>query len=79
MSKIERSAKLDLERIIFIGRTYEEYMDMFSLSKGELQGKKILDCPAGACSFTAIGNKSGLNVTACDIAYYHSAEDRRVD
>lgn len=73
MSK--HSTKLDLERIVFIGRTFEEYLDMFSLSVEELHRKKILDCPAGGCSFTAIGNKLGLNVTACDIAYYHSGED----
>ena len=48
---------------------------MFSLSVKELKGKKILDCPAGACSFTALGNKAGLDVTACDIAYYHSIDD----
>ncbi|MDL4840237.1 SAM-dependent methyltransferase [Aquibacillus rhizosphaerae] len=72
---MEKVTKLDLERIVFIGRTYEEYIDMFSLTKEELQGKKILDCPAGACSFTAIGNESGLDVTACDIAYFHSNED----
>lgn len=75
MSRVEQSTKLDLERIIFIGRTFEEYLDMFSLSVEELRGKKILDCPAGACSFTAVGNKSGIDVTACDIAYYHSGED----
>ncbi|NRD80876.1 SAM-dependent methyltransferase [Bacillus sp. BRMEA1] len=75
MSKVEQSTKLDLERIVFIGRTFEEYLNMFSITQGELQGKKILDCPAGACSFTAVGNKSGLDVTACDIAYYHSGED----
>jgi hypothetical protein len=60
---------------VFIGRTFEEYLDMFLLSQGELKGKKILDCPAGACSFTAVGNRTGLDVTACDIAYYHSWED----
>ena len=54
---------------------FEEYLDMFSLSKEELEGKKILDCPAGACSFTAVGNKQDLDVTAADIAYYHSEED----
>lgn len=48
---------------------------MFSFSEDELQGKKILDCPAGACSFTAVGNKLGLDVTASDIAYFHSVED----
>ncbi|MBT2655860.1 SAM-dependent methyltransferase [Bacillus sp. ISL-18] len=75
MSRAEQSTKLDLERIIFIGRSFEEYLDMFSLSVAELKGKRILDCPAGACSFTAVGNASGLNITAADIAYYHSNED----
>lgn len=75
MSKVEQSNKLDLERIIFIGRTFEEYLDMFSLSLEKLKGKKILDCPAGACSFTALGNKEGFDVTACDIAYNYSVED----
>jgi hypothetical protein len=75
LSRVEQSTKLDLERIVFIGRTFEEYLDMFSLSEEELKGKKILDCPAGACSFTAIGNKLGLDVTACDIAYQYSGED----
>src|SRR5690625_5847311 len=50
-------------------------MDMFLLSEKELKGKKILDCPGGACSFTAVGNQLGLDVTACDIAYYHASED----
>ncbi|SDN65046.1 class I SAM-dependent methyltransferase [Alkalicoccus daliensis] len=75
MSRVEQRTKLDLDRIIFIGRTFEEYLDMFLLSAEELQGKKILDCPAGACSFTAAGNKAGFQVTACDIAYDHSPED----
>ncbi|OAB44327.1 SAM-dependent methyltransferase [Paenibacillus glacialis] len=75
MSRSEQSTKLDLERIVFIGRSYREYLDMFSLSVEELKGKKILDCPAGACSFTALGNQLGLDITACDIAYYHAGED----
>lgn len=75
MCRDESSQKLDLARIVFIGRTFEEYLDMFSLSVEELKGKRILDCPAGACSFTAIGNQLGLDITACDIAYYHSHED----
>ncbi|MBB6446317.1 SAM-dependent methyltransferase [Bacillus benzoevorans] len=75
MSAAEQRTKLELERIIFIGRTYEEYLSMFSLSFDELKGKKILDCPAGACSFTAWGNQAGLDITACDIAYDHRIED----
>lgn len=77
MSKEKQSTKLELERIIFIGRTFEEYMKMFSLSAEELKGKRILDCPAGACSFTAIGNHLDLDITACDIAYDHEVEQLR--
>ncbi|UOQ44867.1 SAM-dependent methyltransferase [Halobacillus salinarum] len=66
--------KLDLDKIIFIGRTYEEYIDMFALTEEHLQGKNILDCPAGACSFTAKAREQGISVTACDIAYDHSVE-----
>jgi hypothetical protein len=75
LSKVETSTKLDIDRIIFIGRTFEEYLDMFSFSVDELKGKRILDCPAGACSFTALGNSAGLDVTACDVVYSHSIED----
>lgn len=69
MSRAE--VKLDLSRVVFIGRTFDEYMLMFNLSQEELHGRKILDCPAGACSFAAIANKKGADVTATDIAYYH--------
>lgn len=74
LSGEKHSTKLDLERIVFIGRTFEEYIRMFSLSVEELRGKRILDCPGGACSFTAVGNNMGLDITACDIAYDHEVE-----
>lgn len=64
-----KGLSLDLERIVFIGRTYEEYLNMFDLSEQNLRGLSILDCPAGACSFTAEGCEKGLEVTATDIAY----------
>ncbi|MEK4998185.1 MULTISPECIES: SAM-dependent methyltransferase [Paenibacillus] len=67
--------KLDLERIVFIGRTYEEYIRMFDLLESDLIGQSILDCPAGACSFTAIANRLGGEVTAADIAYYYSEDE----
>ncbi|MCY9584538.1 hypothetical protein [Paenibacillus alvei] len=38
-------------------------------------GKRLLDCPAGACSFTAEANRYGLDVVACDIAYDYTADD----
>lgn len=67
--------KLDLERIIFIGRTYDEYVSMFDLKMEQLRDKRILDCPAGACSFTAVAARQGFDVMACDIAYDHAPND----
>lgn len=64
MSKVESVNKWDLNRIVFIGRTWDEYMRMFGLTKEDLVGRKILDCPAGACSFTAVSNQLGMDVTA---------------
>ena len=54
---------------IFIGRTWLEYLKMFDLSSEELAGGKILDCAAGASSFTAEMSKRGFDVTAVDILY----------
>ncbi|MFS0726621.1 SAM-dependent methyltransferase [Paenibacillus sp. 1P07SE] len=70
----EAKQALDLDRIIFIGRTYDEYASMFNLSHEEIQGIRVLDCPAGACSFTARANRMGSEATAADIAYAHEAE-----
>ena len=75
MSQVEKSVGLDLSRIVFIGRTWEEYLLMFNLSKEELVGRKVLDCPAGACSFTANANKNDVTAMAADIAYYHEVND----
>ncbi|MEK5236668.1 hypothetical protein NST99_13350 [Paenibacillus sp. FSL L8-0470] len=52
-------AKLDLQRIVMIGRTFEEYLRMFNLQREELAVRRILDCPAGVCSFTAAANQLG--------------------
>ncbi|WP_276353270.1 SAM-dependent methyltransferase [Cohnella caldifontis] len=74
---MSKETKLDLSRIVFIGRTFEEYLSMFNLTKPELRGRSILDCPAGACSFTAWANRLGADVTASDIAYFHDVEELR--
>lgn len=49
MSQVEKMEGLDLSRIVFIGRTWDEYLLMFNLTKEELIGRDVLDCPAGAC------------------------------
>ncbi|QLG40630.1 MULTISPECIES: SAM-dependent methyltransferase [unclassified Paenibacillus] len=66
-----RVAGLELAQIIFIGRTFEEYMKMFNLTVEEIKGKSILDCPGGACSFSSHSRKWGADPMAADIAYEH--------
>lgn len=78
MSRDKQSAgktKQELDRVVFIGRTFEEYNNMFDLHMEELIGKRILDCPGGACSFTAHGSRLGLDITASDITYDHKPDD----
>lgn len=60
---------LNLDDFIFIGRTYVEYMRMFDLREADIVGKRILDCPGGACSFAAQASSLGANVTAADMLY----------
>jgi hypothetical protein len=48
-------------------------MKMFDLSSDELSGGKILDCAAGASSFTAEMNRRGFDVTAVDLLYNEDA------
>jgi hypothetical protein len=75
MSQVEKSEGLNLSRVVFLGRTWEEYLLIFNLSKGDLLGRKVLDCPSGACSFTAHANQHGADGTATDIAYYFEVDD----
>jgi hypothetical protein len=66
--------KLELNRFVFIGRTWEEYLLIFNLKEEQLIGKHVLDCPGGACSFTAAANQKGIISAAVDAAYYYSIE-----
>lgn len=75
MSRDSKKMNLDLDRIVFIGRTYSEYLDMFDLHESELEGRTILDCPAGACSFTAEGSRRGFDIMAADIAYQFGPDE----
>ncbi len=54
MSKSEAVNKWDLNRIVFIGRIWDEYMRMFGLVKEELVGRKILDCCWGMFLYGSI-------------------------
>ena len=57
------------DKIWFLGRSYKEYFSMFNLSFDLLKEEKVLDCAAGASSFTAIASKKGIKSTATDLLY----------
>lgn len=60
--------QLNLKNIALIGRTFEEYYNMFDLD--DLPGNEIiLDVASGVSSFCADANRRGLNVTASDKIY----------
>lgn len=54
---------------IFIGRSYQEYLKFFHLNEECLKNKKVLDCAAGASSFTPHMNRRGYDAIAVDILY----------
>lgn len=69
MRVLEKRSRLDLDRIVFIGRTYDEYVSMFDLDGPLLKYGTILDCPAGASSFAAEARRLGADVTSADILF----------
>ncbi|MGG1660317.1 class I SAM-dependent methyltransferase [Brevibacillus sp. NRS-1366] len=50
-------------------RSYQEYVDMFSLTTELMEKGPILDVGAGASSFTAEANQKGLTAIAVDPLY----------
>jgi hypothetical protein len=60
---------LQLDRVVLLGRTFEEYRRYFSLEPEELTGKSVLDVAGGVSSFCAEGNARGIHVTSFDPIY----------
>lgn len=60
---------LQLDRVAFYGRTLSEYLRIFDINLSSLKGCKILDCPAGPCSFVAEATQQGIHAVGCDPLY----------
>ena len=60
---------LQLDRVVLLGRTFEEYRRYFLLDTDDLIGKKVLDVASGVSSFCAEANNRGIEVTAFDPIY----------
>ena len=66
---------LQLDRVVLLGRTLEEYCHYFALKSQALQEMKILDLASGVSSFTAEAAALGCSVTAADPIYAFSPEE----
>ena len=55
MSNLSQQAKrgLQLDRVVLLGRTFEEYRRYFRLEPHEWIGKTVLDVAGGVSSFCA--------------------------
>lgn len=76
MTTLEPSIDFNLPRIVFFGRTFAEYAQMFSFTEAELAGKQILDCPSGPDSFVAESYHRGLDVVGCDPVYADQSAEK---
>lgn len=67
--------KLDLDDFVLLGRTMDEYSNMFNLSDELLKRSKTLDVGSGVSSFCAEANARGFEVTASDKIYSFSPRE----
>src|SRR6266516_4042466 len=65
---------LQLDRVVLLGRTFEEYRRYFLLEPNDLIGKRVLDVAGGVSSFCAEANNLRINVTSFDPIYSLSPE-----
>lgn len=61
--------RYSIDEVAFIGRTFAEYERMFGLDAERWIGHRVLDCPAGACSFVASATERGIDAVGADVMY----------
>jgi hypothetical protein len=57
--------------LLVSARSYGEYLAMFDLTPDQLAGRRVLDCPGGAASFTVGAAEAGAAAIAVDPVYAH--------
>lgn len=67
---------MQLDQIVPFGRSFDEYVSMFSLSNVDLK-KSILSVADGPASFNAEGTEKGCFIQSIDPLYVFSAEEIR--
>src|ERR1043165_6499510 len=60
---------LQLNRVVLLGRTLDEYRRIFLIEPEQLVSKCVLDVASGVSSFCAEARELGIEVTSCDPIY----------
>jgi hypothetical protein len=60
---------LQFDRVVLLGRTFEEYVRYFALAPDEFRGRRLLDVAAGVSSFCSEANAQGWQVIGFDPIY----------
>ncbi|MEP6662304.1 MAG: hypothetical protein ABJC04_01450 [Verrucomicrobiota bacterium] len=60
---------LELNKVVLLGRTLEEYSLCFALNLGDWKNKTVLDLASGVSSFCVEANEQGVEVIAFDPIY----------
>ncbi len=60
---------MDLPRVVFFGRSGADALAFFNLDLASWRGCRVLDCPGGPGSFTALAREAGVESLAADPLY----------
>ena len=71
--------RIAFDHVAFFGRNFDEYLQLFALEAKDLEGRRILDCPSGPCSFVADSHERGLDATGVDPMYAKSVDELSID
>jgi hypothetical protein len=69
------SRGLRLDKVVLLGRTFDEYRQYFLLDEESLRGKRVLDVAGGVSSFCAEANERGIVATSIDPIYQMTPEE----
>lgn len=57
---------MEFAEVVFYGRMGEQALSMFNIDLRDWQGARVLDCPGGPGSLSAVLRSGGVDVTAVD-------------
>lgn len=60
---------MQLDRVVLLGRTFDEYRRYFLIDPPQWVGKRVLDVAGGVSSFCAEANDEGIRAISCDPIY----------